>query len=1155
PSTVVHGGVFLATTAAKLLAYINRSSKALSVLKINDAPKTQKTSEAIAIHAEAHLKPMTSITKSVIATKDGSELIAMGGADGAVTLWLVQPKQSTSSLKDIQWFVSKQKVLILHAGAITALTFTHSEESLYLYSAGVDGAIFCIEIRAENGLVLVKGVTEGSSPLYINLLRSASSNDIRLLEMKSRWVLTDDGRPFLDKFAEEQDALARAKFDSIKEKIRGPLNDLQLKLKTMLQHNAELPEMEVLERDEFVINKEQQTTLLAQNEARANDVRRIISRQIAEMNIIRERMKREFWDTSDVKGRVLHGLLSVELIVYNIPTRKLSKVEKRQEANVKRLRQIEYQMMMLEPSKSSRAEARRTSSAYHHGDIIPPNINWMVNAGLLHPTLGRRLGESSKQPQVISPPAKTNGEEFDISAPIRLVDLIYHPAMIRTQKQQRTQIQLLQAYERHLVSEYNHEFDEMVKLKETKMDEIEAKNTRIREICGELKCVENLTIFKWLPDELTDSMLTLQPSEMTKTPYETEEMRKTREATEAAQRALEAQNRKDDVAGRALYDMMNGTLEVKKELAVTQNLVREAWMDQVPVEEMTAEQKLKLQAYEAEAAKIMEEKEKYKKSLDLELKKLKADIVDICRGFDDKLKQLQDLYLATRMSVLTQQMYMLRLGDVLLEHEHSCHEMKLLASEIDRLAEEIKTLGIDQEQFEKRMESCREELHRAMEDDKSLEKAFSREIEEAAGVPLEHEVMRSLTELYRKRRNTDDAKDDGKKSGARRRNSASKTLKAASSRALLNDIENTTGNESNQVVDDANFDPFAFLDTKKKRLEFRKILPLDPDVDRPESITLDSPIWAALNECRSRKITSENIVKLKSEAHLESKEVYDIMTYKLNLLKDKQIQLQKELQDLSDSIRLNSENLPILVKIKQGQDEASGDDVATLGEETESALLICRASVEKLNETILAHGKEQVGILNKIKNFRKNINLMEWEHTYLAMQKKNMDDHYTDLQLLRVTKNLQEIFTTGDSTEKQKQEQHLLESKLSSIAKSQHTNTVKQHKQIQTLKNTLAERLKENEQFKQQLADLQMHIHIREDIMASRRQAKTRPKAGKTSKMKAITVRRKLVDLARAQTEEIEYMRQELDKMRRKTFPSFVQPVSQMEAPDDFFAD
>jgi hypothetical protein len=39
--------------------------------------------------------------------------------------------------------------------------------------------------------------------------------------------------------------------------------------------------------------------------------------------------------------------------------------------------------------------------------------------------------------------------------------------------------------------------------------------------------------------------------------------------------------------------------------------------------------------------------------------------------------------------------------------------------------------------------------------------------------------------------------------------------------------------------------------------------------------------------------------------------------------------------------------------------------------------------------------------------------------------------------------------------------------------------------------------------------------------------------------MRSITMRRKLIDLARAQTDEIEFLRQELDRLRQRTFPSF----------------
>lgn len=40
-------------------------------------------------------------------------------------------------------------------------------------------------------------------------------------------------------------------------------------------------------------------------------------------------------------------------------------------------------------------------------------------------------------------------------------------------------------------------------------------------------------------------------------------------------------------------------------------------------------------------------------------------------------------------------------------------------------------------------------------------------------------------------------------------------------------------------------------------------------------------------------------------------------------------------------------------------------------------------------------------------------------------------------------------------------------------------------------------------------------------------------------RMKRITTRRRLVDLARAQTGEIEALKAELDRLRQRTFPSF----------------
>ncbi|RHY32589.1 hypothetical protein DYB32_002413 [Aphanomyces invadans] len=1180
-----HGGAFL-LTPGKLLAYFNRGDKALHLVKVYDAPGAAKDRELKTLVLHAHAKPITAIARSILSSKDGQEIVATGGADGVVTLWLVQTKRSSSAvfLKDVDIDVRKQRSLPIHSGPVTALVFATCDDYLFVYSTGVDGTIFCIDVHVDPSVVMFKSAAEGASPLYAAIV-AKDKQGAPLSEKKLRLVLADDPKPFLDLYADEQAALVRAKFEAVKDAIRGPLAEIQLKLKTMLQHNAELPETEALERHEFVVNRSQEAALLAQSDKRAKEVRRNISRQIAELNIVRDRMRVEFWDSGEVHGVQLHGLHS-SLQVVNLPMRKLGKAEVRRFDTILRLRELEFHAAVAEPTATKQHSLhRRKSSMYHHGDVIPPNISWMVNAGLLHPSLGKKVGvadmaSASGGGAATEKGAAKNGSSSNAQQPakaailpdatdaaradsdqgptcLRLVDLIYHPAMIRTRNQQRTQIHLLQAYERHLIMQYNAEFDAMVKVKEAKMDEIEGKNSRMREICAELGLDASATTvaYKWHPDEIADSMMRLLPGEATKVPYETDERRKVREAAEAAARLQDEKNKKDDVAGRALADMMNGTLETKKETIVAHTVAREAWMDDVAPDDMTAEQKQKVAAFEAEAIKVLEDKEKARKALDLELKKLKVDVGDICRAFDDKLKCLQDLYLATRMSVLTQQMYILRLGEVLMDHEHCCHEKELLQQEIDTIVADIRALEGDVSQFTAHMDACREAWQYAVDEDKACEKAFPKEIEDAAGgTPLEHDVMRALVELYRKRRpQTDDAKDDHKMKAGRKDVGSTRSLASA-----------------NSVGDLGNLDPFSHADRRRmhpnKAVEAKRLLPLDPDVDRPESIATDSVVWTVLNECRVKKITLEHVVRRKNDMYMEAKDVVDVTRAKVAALEDKADRYSRALHELVATMDLNSDNHPILVKIKQGQDEASGgDDLVTLFEETERALLIARRSVESLNATIMVHGNEQVSILGKIKNFRKNINLMEWEHAYLEMLTRNTEDHYTDLQLLRVTKNLQELITTGDASEKHKQEQILLESKLAYMGKSHQVHQLKLSKTTQALKNQLADRLKENEQFKRQLQDLQTHIHIREDIVASRRASaavtstgqtkKGSANPGKDNKLKAITVRRKLIDLAKAQSEEIEFMRQELDKIRRRTFPSFVQPMQAPGDDDDFFRD
>jgi hypothetical protein len=69
--------------------------------------------------------------------------------------------------------------------------------------------------------------------------------------------------------------------------------------------------------------------------------------------------------------------------------------------------------------------------------------------------------------------------------------------------------------------------------------------------------------------------------------------------------------------------------------------------------------------------------------------------------------------------------------------------------------------------------------------------------------------------------------------------------------------------------------------------------------------------------------------------------------------------------------------------------------------------------VNRINTDILRLGAEKVKMLGKIKDFRKTINYIAWEHRYLSQMSRDLEEHYKDLQLTRVTRNLQDMLNVS----------------------------------------------------------------------------------------------------------------------------------------------
>lgn len=102
-------------------------------------------------------------------------------------------------------------------------------------------------------------------------------------------------------------------------------------------------------------------------------------------------------------------------------------------------------------------------------------------------------------------------------------------------------------------------------------------------------------------------------------------------------------------------------------------------------------------------------------------------------------------------------------------------------------------------------------------------------------------------------------------------------------------------------------------------------------------------------------------------------------------------------------------------------------------------------------------------------------------------------------------------------------------------------------KNNELLKRQLEDRSHECISLEDKIQNLKVQVNLSKSVKFSRDEARGGtggdPVTLAATKMKKVVSRRHMVDTARAQAEEIDYLRQELDKMRQRTFPSFVRYI------------
>lgn len=168
----------------------------------------------------------------------------------------------------------------------------------------------------------------------------------------------------------------------------------------------------------------------------------------------------------------------------------------------------------------------------------------------------------------------------------------------------------------------------------------------------------------------------------------------------------------------------------------------------------------------------------------------------------------------------------------------------------------------------------------------------------------------------------------------------------------------------------------------------------------------------------------------------------------------------------------------------------------------------------------------------------------------IKLQIVDFTERAMDVQLYRVTKQTQEIIQ-GKHVKKEEDDKKRLDTQTAQLK-------LNCEKRIEAIKNMIAklrkeikEKSQENEQLEQKARTLKHNVEQRLQIENLKSNTASAGDSDPGKKIKDIANQRKLLDVIKQQEEEIMFLKDELDRLRARTFPSFAHLQNKLDHPDN----
>nr|XP_054378790.1 cilia- and flagella-associated protein 43 isoform X4 [Pongo abelii] len=667
---------------------------------------------------------------------------------------------------------------------------------------------------------------------------------------------------------------------------------------------------------------------------------------------------------------------------------------------------------------------------------------------------------------------------------------------LHSREEKINQIILLKDIIYKVKTAFNNEFDAAYKQKEFEIARVKERNVRIREIILDLELEEAV----WQPEfedcETPERTLVVQDEEITAHKH----IKPWHKAKEELIMNHEAEHwlliQGASTRLRALMDMMGGVLEVKKEDILRMVIPQPAFMAK-PDAVWTEEERKQFKDYEKKVKELNEERDKYRKSLEAELKKLQNSIQESTQAFDEHLKRLFERRVKAEMVTNQEELKISNLAFSLLLDEELSSREKFLNNYLIRKQHEKSQTSEAVRKSREDLDVYKEHYDNLLAEDKVMDRSFKKEFSEIPG----HQVD-ILYKLFKRRP----------------RISKQKTHSETTSVVPFGELPGS---------DKLNKDAFAQL--------MKAMDELDNISNMPEG--LDPLVWNHFCMTRRAKVENEQKVKQKAADLLE-------MATFLRKRVEEEEKVQQEIERVFHELILLQEekvrfqlNLTIQILLKQGQVELENFQLVL---EYSDAILINKSIIEDLNSVIRTQGQKKVASMMESKDVHKRILQIEWEHKKMEMEREDLNQKAWDIQMLFFSRDRQKYLNEPNYEALISIQIGIMEQTIAVLDKT-HKKNVENCKKL----------LKKLGKFSNQkdIANYTLSCNLREELVAvSERKDICNAMGSKLTCEKIVKERyenmmqqQKLTNISKQQAEQISVLQTEVERLRMKTFPALVQ--------------